>query len=323
MSLSDQKNRNKIIKEASWVGIVGNAILALAKIVVGFISGSLAVIGDGIDTATDILTYFITLLAARIMNKPPNFRFPYGYNRAEAVATKALSFVIFFAGAQLFFSTLLRLASNEPHKMPSMLAIYVTLFSIISKAGLAFYQFKMGRKIESNMLIANATNMRNDIFISTSVLIGLVFTHILGFPALDLITALAVSIWIMRAGFQIFMETSRELMDGTDEPELYYKIFDAVEEVGAINPHRVRVRKHSNLYTVALDIEMDGKLSIEEGHIMAKKVETNIKMRVENVYDVLVHVEPKGNVEKEKFGLSRGNIDDECNKKRKRNARAK
>lgn len=321
MSHLDQQHRNRFIKKASWVGIIGNTILAIAKIVVGFISGSLAVIGDGIDTATDILTYFITLFAAKIMNKPPNFKFPYGYNRAEAVATKALSFVIFFAGAQLFYTSLLRLIKNETTEIPALLAIYVTLFSIISKAGLAFYQFKIGKKIDSNMVIANAKNMRNDILISTSVLVGLVFTHVLHLPILDAITALAVSIWIMKAGFEIFMETSRELMDGSDNPELYYKIFDLVEQVGAVNPHRVRIRKHSNMYTVALDIEMDGKLSIEEGHQMAKKVENEIKEKLENVYDVLVHVEPKGNEEKEKFGLSRGNIDDECGKQKKQNAK--
>ncbi|MCB2197204.1 MAG: cation diffusion facilitator family transporter [Bacteroidetes bacterium] len=321
MSYLDQKHRNRLIKKASWVGIVGNTILAIAKILVGFISGSLAVIGDGIDTATDILTYFITLFAAKIMNKPPNFKFPYGYNRAEAVATKALSFVIFFAGAQLFYTSLLRLINNETTEIPALLAIYVTVFSILSKAGLALYQFKIGKKIESNMVIANAKNMRNDILISASVLVGLIFTHVLHLPILDSITALAVSLWIMKAGFEIFMETSRELMDGTDNPELYYKIFDLVEQVGAVNPHRVRIRKHSNMYTVALDIEMDGKLSIEQGHQMAKKVENIIKEKLENVYDVLVHVEPKGNEEKEKFGLSRGNIDDECGKKKKRNAK--
>lgn len=321
MSHLDQKHRNRLIKKASWVGIVGNTILAIAKILVGFISGSLAVIGDGIDTATDILTYFITLFAAKIMNKPPNFKFPYGYNRAEAVATKALSFVIFFAGAQLFYTSLLRLINNETTEIPALLAIYVTVFSILSKAGLALYQFKIGKKIESNMVIANAKNMRNDILISASVLVGLIFTHVLHLPILDSITALAVSLWIMKAGFEIFMETSRELMDGTDNPELYYKIFDLVEQVGAVNPHRVRIRKHSNMYTVALDIEMDGKLSIEQGHQMAKKVENIIKEKLENVYDVLVHVEPKGNEEKEKFGLSRGNIDDECGKKKKRNAK--
>ncbi len=314
--MSEQVKRNKYIKQASWIGIIGNTILAIVKILVGFISGSMAVIGDGIDTATDILTYFITLFAAKIMNKPPNYRYPYGYNRAEAVATKALSFVIFFAGAQLFLSTLIQIIKNEPHELPSLLAIYVTVISIVSKAGLALYQFKIGRKIKSNMLIANAKNMQNDILISGSVLAGLIFTQVLKLPLLDLITAIAVGIWIMKAGFDIFMETSRELMDGTDNPELYYKIFDAVEEVGGVNPHRVRIRKHSNLYTVDLDIEIDGKLTIEVGHDIAQNVEDKIKERIENVYDVLVHIEPKGNVEKEKFGLSRENINDECNKKK-------
>lgn len=316
MLVNNQKSRNQSIKKASWVGIIGNTILAIIKILVGFISGSMAVIGDGIDTATDILTYFITLFAAKIMNKPPNFRYPYGYNRAEAVATKALSFVIFFAGAQLFLSTLIQIIKNEPHGLPSLLAIYVTVISIVSKAGLAFYQFRIGKKVQSNMIIANAKNMRNDILISASVLVGLVFTQVLKLPILDLLTAMAVGIWIMKAGFDIFMETSRELMDGSDNPELYYKIFDAVEEVGGANPHRVRIRKHSNLYTVDLDIEIDGKLSIKVGHDIAQKVEDKIKERIYNVYDVLVHVEPKGNIEKEKFGLSRENIDEECNKKR-------
>ncbi|MFC2104222.1 cation diffusion facilitator family transporter [Bacteroidota bacterium] len=316
MSTEDQKNRNQSIKKASWVGIIGNSVLAIAKIAIGFISGSLAVVGDGIDSATDILTYMITLVAARIMNKPPNYKFPYGYNRAEAVATKALSFVIFFAGAQLFLSSLLRLVKNEPHQIPTLLAIYITVISILSKAGLAFYQFKIGKKIQSNMLIANAKNMRNDILISSSVLIGLVFTHILHLPVLDLITAMAVSIWIMKAGFGIFMETSRELMDGVDNPDIYYKIFDAVEEVGAGNPHRVRIRKHSNLYTVGLDIEIDGNLTIEEGHQIAIKVEKNIKEQVENVYDVMVHIEPSGNIEKEKYGVSRGKMDKESKKQK-------
>lgn len=321
MSSLNQKYRNKKIKQASWVGIIGNSLLAILKIVVGFLSGSLAVVGDGIDTATDILTYMITLLAARIMNKPPNYRYPYGYNRAEAVATKALSFVIFFAGAQLFLSTLIRMIKGESHEIPAMLAIYVTIISIVSKAGLAFYQFKIGKKIESNMLIANAKNMRNDILISLSVLVGLGFTFLLKLPILDMVTAIAVSIWIMKAGFEIFIESSRELMDGTDNPELYYKIFDAVEEVGGANPHRVRVRRHSNLYTVDLDIEVDGNLTIEEGHNISMDVEINIRKRIDNVYDVLVHIEPEGNVEKEKFGLSRENIEDECEKKRKRNAK--
>lgn len=297
--------RTDRIKRASWIGIIGNSILAVLKIVIGFISGSLAVVGDGIDSATDVLTFFITLVAAKIMNKPPNRTYPYGYNRAETIATKMLSFIIFFAGAQLFFTTLLRLIKNEPHDIPTLLAIYVTIFSMISKAGLAIYQFKAGKKIKSGMLIANGKNMRNDILISSSVFLGLISTKVFNLPVLDLITALAVSIWIIKVAFGIFMETSRELMDGVDDTSLYERIFDAVNEVeGASNAHRVRIRKHANMYVIALDIEVNGNITLNEGHKIAKKVERNIKQKIENTYDVMVHTEPIGNMETEQFGIS-------------------
>ena len=92
------KERTLQIKQASWVGIIGNTLLAAVKILVGFISGSLAVIGDGIDTLSDVLTYVITLFTARLISKPPDPKYPYGYKKAETISTKVLSFIIFFAG---------------------------------------------------------------------------------------------------------------------------------------------------------------------------------------------------------------------------------
>ena len=97
------RDRSKELQRASWIGIAGNAVLAVIKIMIGFISGSFAVIGDGIDTATDVLTYMITLITARIISKPPDPKYPYGYKKAETAATKILAFIIFFAGAELFF----------------------------------------------------------------------------------------------------------------------------------------------------------------------------------------------------------------------------
>ncbi len=306
------QERNKQIRFASWVGIISNILLASLKIIIGFLAGSLAVIGDGIDSATDVLTFFITLIAARIMNKPPNCKYPYGYNRAEAVATKALSFVIFFAGAQLFFSSLIHIIQNEPREVPSEWAIYVILISFVGKAILAWYQFAVGKKQESKMLIANGKNMRNDILISASVLAGLIFTSILKLPVLDLITAMLVSLWIMKTAFGIIMETNRELIDDVEDTAIYYKIFDAVESVnGAHNPHRLRLRKHANLYVIALDIEVDANMSIKDGHQIAKNVEIRIREYLDNVYDVMVHTEPLGNIEREQYGLSREIIDNE------------
>ena len=169
--------KQQAIKKASWVSIIGNAILSLLKIILGLISGSLAVIADGIDSASDIVTSIITLITARILSKPPNKKFPYGYEKADTIASKALSFIIFFAGAQLAISTFSNLIENEARSMPSELAIYVTVISIIGKLGLALYQFKVGKKVNSSMLVANARNMQNDVIISLSVLVGLIFSQ--------------------------------------------------------------------------------------------------------------------------------------------------
>jgi cation diffusion facilitator family transporter len=305
-------DRIQTIRRASGIGIAGNVILAAGKIVIGFISGSFAVISDGLDSASDILTFAVTFFTTRIMNKPPDHKYPYGYQRAETIATKALSFIIFFVGAQLFYTALVRIIENQPHELPGILAIFITVFSIAAKALLYWYQMRTGKKINSPMLIANSKNMRNDILISSSVLMGLFFTYVLHLPILDLIMALAVSIWIMREAFLIFLETNRELMDGVEDPSLYYKIFDAVEEVeGAYNPHRVRLRKHATQYVIALDIEVNPEKKISEAHSIAKDVENNIKEKVNNTYDVMVHTEPLGNEEYEQFGLSRKRMEKE------------
>jgi cation diffusion facilitator family transporter len=298
--------KSQSIKKASRIGILGNGFLAVLKIGAGIISGSFAVISDGLDTASDVLSFIITFYASKIICKPPDYKYPYGYQRAEAIATKVLSFIIFFVGAQLFYTTLIRIIEGQPHAIPTLLAIYVTIVSIVFKVSLSIYQFRVGKKVNSPMVIANAKNMRNDILISGSVLLGLFFTHQLNLPVLDLIIAMAVSIWIMKEGFLIFMESNVELMDGVDDSTVYYKIFDAVEEVeGAHNPHRVRLRKHADQYVIALDVEVDPEITIARGHKIAKEVENNIKGKITNTYDVMVHTEPLGNVEQEKFGLSR------------------
>ena len=110
--------------------------------------------------------------------------------------------------------------------------------------------------------------------------------------------------------FSIFMENNIELMDGVEDSSIYYRIFDAVEEVeGASNPHRVRLRKHAQQYVIALDIEVDPDISICDAHQIAKKVENNIRENIEETYDVMVHTEPLGNEEREQFGLSRKKLD--------------
>jgi cation diffusion facilitator family transporter len=303
--------REKKIIRASWWAIFGNGALAALKLTVGFLSGSYAVIADGIDSTTDIASSLVVLLAARIISRPPNVKFPYGYKKADAVATKVLSFVIFFAGAQLGYSTIRILLEGSTMDTPSPLAIWVTIISIFGKLGLTLVLYRTGENVESPMLIANAKNMRNDILISFSVLASLLFTILLQEPLIDRIIALAISVFIMYQAFKIFMKTNIDLMDGIDNIDVYTRLFDAVNSVtGAHNPHRVRARKIGSHYMVNLDIEVDPDLSVKEAHDIARNVEKSIKSKLKNIYDIMVHVEPLGNMEEnEKYGIQESDIE--------------
>ena len=300
-----EADRSKQIERASWLGIIGNGLLSVLKISAGIAAGSFAVVSDGIDSANDIVTSLVTLISARVAARRPTARFPYGYTRADTIATKLLSFVIFFAGAELIISAIRRILADTPTDLPSPLAVYVTLVSIAAKIFLAYYKISVGRRVNSSMLVADGKNMQNDVIISVAVLAGLVATHVLDMPVLDSVTALVVSIWIIRVALKIFMESNTELMDGLHSTRVYDRVFEAVGRVPeAESPHRVRARHVGHLYVIDLDIEVDPELSVVAAHDISQQTEEMIRAVVPNVYDVVVHVEPRGNAEGECFGVS-------------------
>ncbi|NJM15227.1 MAG: cation transporter [Bacteroidales bacterium] len=296
----------RLIAQASIVGIIGNLFLSATKISVGILAGSLSVVGDGIDSLADVLASVITYLTSKIIHRPPDSTFAYGYLKADTIATKALSIFILFGGLQLGIETVRKLFEPGEVVLPDTFAIAVTILSIVGKLALAYYHYKVGRKTQSSMLRATAANMRNDVLISLSVLAGLIFTYAFQWPYLDSIMALLVSAWILRVGYKIFMESNIDLMDGLNDQAVYKKIFNAIEDVeGVYNPHRVRVRKIGHKLMINVDIEINGMVNLTQAHSMAHQVEQNVKNSIENVFDVSTHIEPLGDKTQEKnIGLS-------------------
>jgi len=302
--------REKILVRTSYFSAIGNAVLAAAKIIVGFLSGSLAVIADGFDSATDVLISFVMIFTARIVCRPPNRKYVYGYEKAESIATKILSLIIFYAGIQMVIASGQSFFSSETKEMPAIIAIYVTVFSIVGKLALAWYQHHQSKKINSSMLAANAINMRNDVIISVSVLVGLIFIFILEMPILDSVAGFIVGLFILKSAISIFISSNIDLMDGVKDETIYQKIFEAVDATaGASNPHRVRSRQIGNLYFIVLDIEVNPTITIKDAHNIAEAVESNIRQKIENIYDIIVHIEPKGACsDNEKFGINKSSF---------------
>jgi cation diffusion facilitator family transporter len=312
-ALPVNSQRVRLIRTASVTALVGNTVLAGIKIAAGVTAGSLAVLGDGIDSSVDVLIAVMSLVVARIIARPADRGHPWGHGRAETVATALLSCSLFFAGAQLILNSGTSLLAGGVREVPSPAALAVTLVSIAGKLLLAWSQYLFGKKADSAMLRANAKNMTGDVILSAGVLLGLALTMITGLGVIDSAAAILVGLWVIKSAVGIFMEVNAELMDGSSGPEFYRALFDAVHSVaGAGHPHRARMRRIAGLWDIDLDIEVDGALTVSEAHRIATRVERAIKARVEGVYDIMVHVEPLGDSKKhsgEGYGLREEELD--------------
>ncbi|MEL3906716.1 MAG: cation diffusion facilitator family transporter [Treponema sp.] len=308
-----QATRIKIVRQASFIALFGNLVLCAAKLIAGFLTGSLAVIGDGLDSAADVGIAVMAVAVSFIIDRPSDQKHPWGHQRAETIASLILAFLIMFAGIQLCIAAINRLIGvyhGLTLSMPERAAIIVTGASIAGKLLLAVNQHILGKKAESLMISANARNMLNDIVLSCAVLTGFALSALFSLPILDTVIALFVSCWIMKSAFTLSIELNVELMDGNTNKKLYEQLFNAVQTVPAAkNPHRARIRKMANLWDIDLDIEVDGQLTVYEAHNIAEQITREIKERISNVYDVMIHVEPyNSDRSEESYGLSQKDI---------------
>ena len=304
-----QNTRTEIMRTASFIALGGNLLLCILKLTVGLITGSLAVLGDGIDTTTDVGIAVMAVLVSFVINKPSDSRYPWGRQRAETIASMVLAFIIMFAGIQLFIASinkLIQVYKGTLLPMPQRIAIIVTVISIAGKLLLALNQYFLGKKAQSLMILANARNMVNDIVISSSVLIGFIISLLFHAPYFDPLVALIVSCLIIKSAVTLFIELNVELMDGNTNKQLYERLFSAVATIPEVkNPHRARIRKMANLWDIDLDIEVDGSMPVSEAHNIAEKTSLVIRQALGNVYDIVIHIEPyNSDREGECYGLS-------------------
>jgi cation diffusion facilitator family transporter len=299
----DRKAR--LIHFASITALLGNTFLAAVKIVLGLKAGSMAVIGDGIDSSVDVLIAVMSLVVARVISRPADEDHPWGHGRAETLATAVLGGLLFFAGAQLILNAAGSLLQGTSLKIPEPAALAAALVSIAGKGLLAWSQYLLGKKADSSMLKANAKNMTSDVLLSAGVFAGLALSLLFNLKSADAVMAILVGLWVIKSAVGIIMEVNVELMDGASGIESYRAIFDAVRSVPeAGNPHRARMRRIAGLWDIDLDIEVKSSITVMEAHWIAHRVENAIKERMEGVYDIMVHVEPAGNLEDEGYGLS-------------------
>ena len=287
------KGRDRAGQRVTWVGAVANTLLIVLKFIAGIHGHSQALIADAVHSVSDLFTDAIVLLGLRIGGKAPDEGHPFGHARIETLASAIVGLALIATALYLGIDAALNIYHHTEHH-PTSLALIGAGVSIALKEALYHYTVRVGRRIKSQLIIANAWHHRSDALSSVAVLLGVTGTLINpSWHILDSFAALLVSFFIVKVGLDILRNSLREFTDTAPPPEILNKISDCTRSVkGVYGMHDLRVRTSGGLYQMETHIVVDGQLTVTEGHKIAKAVESCLAEEIEDLDRVIVHVDP-------------------------------
>ena len=293
--MTDLGNRERYrdARKVTVVGAVINLLLAIVKVVFGYIGQSNALVADGVHSFSDLLTDMMVLFAAKHGAKRADSAHPYGYERIETVATVAVGALLIVVAVSIILAAGSRIVNVEVMLHPGMLALSVAFVSIVAKEGIYHYTVRVANRIRSNLLRANAWHHRSDSISTLVVIIGIVGT-MAGVYYLDTIAAIIVAVMIGKMGWDLGWQSIRELTDAALDKEKVEEIRRIILSVSGVRDlHMLRTRSTGANAFVDVHILVDPKLSISEGHQISENVEIKLTNSIEEVGDVTVHIDPE------------------------------
>ena len=218
--------RARIGKLAGAVGIICNCLLAAGKLIVGHMTSSMSITADGLNNLSDGASSIVTLLGFKLAEKPADRKHPYGHARIEYIAGLTVAVMILFIGLELGKSSVEKLIDPEPIEF-SFTAVWVLCASILVKLFMMLFNLKMGRRINSNALLATAADSRNDVMTTSAVLAASIVEHFYD-VRIDGVMGIAVSLFILYSGIKLAGETMSPLLGEGANPELQKQITDYI-----------------------------------------------------------------------------------------------
>jgi len=285
--------RYRDVYKVTLIGSVLDFVLGAIKMAVGWLVNSQALIADGIHSFSDVLTDVMVLYAAKHAHQAPDEDHPYGHGRIETLATVSLGVVLVIIALGIAYGAIERI--NHPMTLLDLgsLALLAAVVSVIAKEWIYRYTMSVARRLRSDMLMANAWHSRSDAFSSVIVVIGIAGT-MLGYSYLDAIAAVVVAAMIAKIGFDLIRSSTRELIDTALERDKINEIREHIFAVSGVRSvHTLRSRKSAGSAFVDVHIQVDPRLSVSEGHQIADTVRQRLLQQMEEVADVIVHIDPE------------------------------
>jgi cation diffusion facilitator family transporter len=294
--MSDQ--RLKQAEHAAWVDIIVNIGLAIMKGTVGLLSNSKALIADAVHSASNATGSIADLVGLRVARIPPDEDHPYGQSKAQSIAAMVGSVILLVVGVEIGISAV-KTVIHGVTAPPKGIAIIAIIISIVVKEAMFRYKYNLGKKSSSQALIANGWVHRSDVYSSiaalagvTGALLGVVF-NLKPLYILDPLASFFIALLLLRMGYKLVMESIHNTLDHVIQAEDAAELIATVLKTkGVITVDNLKAREHGHYVVVVVKISVNPKISVHEGHEIARIVKQQLMKRFIHVSDVFIHVNP-------------------------------
>ena len=293
MTGTDGQNQ-KTAMRVSTVSIAVNLLLSMGKLLAGIFGRSGAMISDAVHSASDVFSTVIVIIGVRISAKKSDTDHPYGHERMECVASIILATILMATGLGIGFGGLRTVLSGnyETLAVPGVMALAAAVVSIAVKEWMYWYTRAAAKKINSGALMADAWHHRSDALSSIGAFIGIAGSR-MGYPVLDSVACLVISVFIAKAAYEIFMDAVDKMVDKACDARTEEEIRRIVlKESGVLGIDRLMTRLFGAKMYVDMEIAADGNRTLYETHDIAERVHHAIEEHFPEVKHCMVHVNP-------------------------------
>ena len=291
--------RKRELMRITFVGSVGNLILLLFKFVAGIWGHSSAMLADAVHSLSDFVTDVVVIVFVNISSKPKDAGHDYGHGKYETLATSIIGLALLVVGVSLFWDSLHKVFDywvlGAPLESPGWIALMAALVSILIKGLLFQITYRVGKRQNSQAVIANAWHHRSDALSSIGTTLGLGGAILLGpdWHVLDPLAAMVVSVFIVKVSLELMIPAINDLLEQSLPKEVENEILSIISENPKVKePHNLRTRRIGNDFAIEVHIRVDGDMSVREAHALTKEIERKLYQKYGNTTHVVIHVEP-------------------------------
>ncbi len=285
--------RYSAIKRVTVVNAIGNLILAMIKLLIGWMGNSQALIADGIHSLSDLLGDGFVYFSAYIGNQEPDGEHPYGHKRVETIGAIMIAFMLIVVGGFLVAQPIWQWVNHSPPKMVSISVLVTAIISVFINEGLFRFGVFYSKQWNSKLLETNAWHNRSDALVSIVVVISTMLS-LFHFYHFDMIGTIVIGGVIIYSGAKMAFGCVMELIDTGVDNETIQEIKQIILQVpGILTVHELRSRTHSGSIFLDLHVQVPPQMSVSEGHQIAELVHNRLLNSKYNITDVTVHIDPE------------------------------